>query len=611
MARTRPAGTHRRIATLFTGAFLVLVVVLALLGNFGLPEALLGAILGGAMLVTFAAIGLNAGTMETSEFHLAGRSVSAAANGMASAAAVMGGAIYLGLAGVTFADAWTGAAFTVGWSLGLAILAVLIAPYFRKSAAFGVADFLGIRYDSRLVRSVAAAAVAAALTAALAAALATASFAAASLFGVAPGTALLVVAVVVACSTVLGGMRAITLSAIVQYIVLAVAFLAPVAIVSAREFSVPLPQLTFGFALEQAALAAGAGGGTLVAALPGRFLPFEAGGPAALFASILCLAAGVAALPHLVVRTATVPRVDDARRSAGWTLLFLLVVALTVPAYAAFAKLTIVRDLVGTGLEMLPDWVFDFGALGQVQICGTDATSAMAAIEACHAGPNFTGNLAASDLAIGGDVLVLAAPAIFDLPFVGSALIAAGALAATIATANAIAFALASAIGHDLYGGVIDIRASAGRRLIVTRVFLLLAIAGGAWLAANRAEDAFALALTAISLSAGGLFPAMVLGVWWKRANAGGAVAGIVVGTLVTAAIAVEHRFPGTLPLGALNPARLGLNELTAAIVGMPLGFLAVVAVGLLSAGPSEEREALVDAIRRPGGTPFVQESES
>jgi cation/acetate symporter len=611
MARQQSAGMYRRIGVLFTSAFLITVVVLALLGNFGLPEALVGTILGGASLVTFAAIGLNAGTMDTSEFHLAGRSVSAAANGMASAAAVMGGAIYLGLAGATLRDAWTGAALTVGWSLGLLVLAVAIAPYVRKSAAFGIADFLGIRYASRLVRTFAAVVAAVALIAALAAALATGAFVAGGLFGIPQGTALVIVAAVVAASTVLGGMRAITLSAIVQYIILVVAFLGPVAIVSMREFSLPIPELTFGLALDHAAHIAAAGGGDLAAALPGRYLPLSANGPLSLIATVLSVAAGVAALPHLIVRTAAVTSVDAARRSAGWTLLFLLAVALTAPAYAAFANLALIRDLAGRGLEMLPGWVFDYGSVGQVRICGVDATSAVVAIEACRQGANFTGNLAAPDLSIGQDVLVLAAPAIFDLPYVGSALIATGALAATIAAANAIAFALASAVGHDFYGGVIDIRASAGRRLIVTRLLLVLVIGGGTWLAANRADDAFALALAAVSLSAGGLFPAVVLGIWWRRANAWGAIAGILAGAAVTGATIVEWRYPGLLPLGAFNPARFGLDELTAAIAGMPLGLAVIVGVSLVTRRPSAENDAMVDAIRRPGGTPLVQEGES
>jgi len=602
----RRAGGYGRLATLFAVAFLVLVAVLALLDYFGLPQAVLGTILGGAALVAFTAIGINASTMQTSEFYLAARSVPAPANGMASAAAVMAGAIFLGLAGGYFTDTGSAAAVTIGWSLGFLILAVCIAPYFRKSAAFGVGDFLGVRYGGGAVRIAAGAVVVAALVAALAAAIATASLVAAGLLDVSAGVALAVVAAVILTSTVLGGVRAITRTAIAEYIVLAFAILVPVAIVSMREFSWAVPQITFGLALKDAALLVLASGKDLAVSPPGRFWPMGAPGPFAFFATIVTLATGVAAMPHLLLRSATVRTPNHARRSVGWSLLFVLVVALTAPAYAAFARLVILREVVDSGIGNLPDWIFTFGKLGLIKICGADAISADVAFAACSTGAAFSGNLPAGELAISGDAIVLAGPAIFDLPAVGTALIAVGALAATLAAAKAMAFAIASAIGHDLYGGALDTRASAGRQLIVTRLLVIAAVVLAAWLAAASADDVFALAPMAISLSASGLFPALILAVWWKRANAPGAVAGIIAGSVVTAALIADHRYPGFLPFG-----RLGFDELTAGIVGMPIGFLAAVATSLVTEPPSEERQVIVDAIRRPGGTPFVQESES
>lgn len=611
MARRQAAGTYRRIAALFTSAFIVALVVLALLGHFGLPESLIGAILGAGILATVAAVGINAGTLDISEFYLAGRSVSGAANGMASAAAVMGGGIYLGLAGALLADPWTGAAITAGWSLGCLLMAVGVAPYFRKSAAFGIADFLGIRFDSGAVRIAAVVTTLLALFAALAAALAAAAFAGALLFGIPEGVALTIAVVMVLATTVLGGMRALTLTAIVQYIVLAIAFLLPPAVASYAEFSIPIPQLTFGYALDQAGFLAGLRADALAEALTGVFLPLQAGGAAGYLAIVLSVAMGAAALPHLVIRTATVPSVDQARRTAGWTLFFLLVVAMTAPTYAAFAELTILRDLRGTGLEILPDWVYRWSDAGFLTVCDGYVADGIAAIEACRNTPGFTGNLAASELAIGKDLLVFAAPEIFDLPYVGSALIAAGALTACVAAAGAIAFTMASAVGNDFYGGVINPRASAGRQMIVTRVLLIVTVAAGTAAAAWRPDDAYGFALAALGLSAGGLFPAMLIAVWWKRANAAGAIAAIGTGTLVTALIALEYRYPGTLQLGAFNPSPLGLTELTAALVGAPAGLAAGVLASLATAPPTADDNALVDAIRRPGGTPFVQEIES
>lgn len=612
MARPISAGMYRRVAGLFTAAFLLGLIVLALLGHFGLPAELLGPTLGGAILVTFAVVGIQAGTLDLSEFQLASRNVSAAANGMASAAAVMGGAIYLGLAGVFLADVWTGAAITAGWTLGCVILAVGVAPYIRKSGAFGIADFLGLRFKSRRVRAAAAVAVAIALVAALGAALAMGVYVATLFFGVSSGMALAIVAGVVMVSTLFGGMRALTVTAIIQYVVLAIAFLVPLAVVSVQEFFVPLPQFTFGFAFDKALLLQEATGDVLATPRPGSFLALHSGNGPALVAAILSLAAGVAVLPHLAIRTATVARVHEARRSAGWTLFFFLVVALAAPAYAAFTQLIVMRDLAGTGLERLPDWIFAYGPLGWIGVCGTAPGDAIAAIEACRAaGSGFTGNLAAADLTLSGDGVVLGGPALFELPYVATALVATGALAAAIAAANAIAFTIASAIANDLYGNAIATHVSAGRQLIVTRVAIVLVVLAGAWLAASQPGDLLGLMVAAVALSAGGLFPAVILGIWWKRTTATGALAGIAAGTLVTLVIVIERHAPGFLPLGAINPARLGFDELTAAIIGVPVGIIATVATSLAAAPPEVTDDARIDAIRRPGGTPFVHETES
>jgi cation/acetate symporter len=601
MARQPASGGFGRIAGLFTIAFLAGVVVLALLGHFGLPEAVLGTVLGGASLVTFAVIGIAAGTIQTSDFYLADRALPAVVNGVATAAAMMSGAVVLGLAGGYFADGSSAAVFVIGLALGFLVLAAGIAPYFRKSGAFGAADFLGVRYGGRLVRLVAVVAVVAALLPALAATISTAASLAATLLDVSPQLALAIVVGVTVASTALGGMRAITLTAIVQYIVLALAFLAPVAIVSSREFGLPLPYLTYGLALKDAALLVLASGRDLAAAVPSRLLPFSTSGGLAALGTIVSLAAGVATLPHLLLRSATVTGADQARRAAGWSLFFVLAIVLAAPAYAAFARLVILREVADVSLDGLPDWIFTFGQLGLARICGVDAVSVDAILAAC---PGDT--LPASQLAIGGDAIVLAAPAIFDLPYAFSALISAGALAATLAAANAMVFAIGSAVGHDLYGGVIDKRATAGRLLIVTRLAIVLAVAAAVWLGYRHGDDAFRLALSAISLSAGGLFPAVILAVWWKRANAPGAIAGVVIGTLVTAVIIVGHVFPDATPA-----VSFGFTDLTAAIAGMIAGFIATVGVSLATPAPTVERQAIVDAIRRPGGEPFVQESES
>ena len=341
----------------------------------------------------------------------------------------------------------------------------------------------------------------------------------------------------------------------------------------------------------QAALLAEASGSDLAAPLAGRFLPFAAAGRLRLLRrDRLSLAAGVAALPHLLDAEATVA---ERRSRAPLGRLD----AVLRPGRRARPRRPMppspsspsCSDLVGVGLETLPDWVFAFGKLGLVKICGADAVSAVAAIEACRAAPTSPATLAVARPRHQRrrDRARLRRRS-STCPTSVSALIAAGALAATLAAANAIAFAIASAIGHDLYGGVIDTRASAGRQLIVTRILLVLVIAGGAWLAANRADDVFALALAGDLALGRRAFPGarprrlVEAGERLRRARRhrrrrrrdGG-----------------DHRRAALSRAccrsAGLDPARLGLDELTAAIVGMPLGFLAAVAVSLATPAPS------------------------
>jgi cation/acetate symporter len=512
MDRGQEAGAYGRLAALFGGALLILVIVLALLGHFGLPDVVIGTVLGGATLVAVTTIGINASTLQTSEFHLAARLVPAPVNGAASAVAVISATIFLGLAGTAFTDASSAAAVVIGLSLGFLILAVGIAPYFRKSGAFGVVDFLGIRYGGASVRVSSAVVVVCALLAGLAAAIAAASWITTVLLGVSAGVAMAIVTTIVLCSTLLGGVRAITRAAIVEYLVVAFAFLLPVTIVAVREYWLPFPPLVAGLAIKEAALLVLASGKDL-AAFPGDLFS-NIGSMTPSLVTIIVLAVGVASLPHLLLRSATVRGPDRARRSVGWAFLLVLVVALTAPAYAAFAKLFVLREVADGAIETRPDWIFTLGNLGLVKICGTAAVSVDAVLAACSALPGFTGNVPANDLAISGDAVVLAAPAIFGLPYVSTALVATGALVAALAAAKAMAFGIASAIGHDLYGSVIGVHASAGRRLIVTRLVMLLAIATAAWAVARGGVTVFGLAPVAISLSAAGLFPALILAVY-------------------------------------------------------------------------------------------------
>ncbi len=605
MTERDSTGTFRNVAGLFTIAFVGVLLVLALLGNFGLPDTALGTTLGVGVILAFALAGIGELTMRASEFYAAGSNLPSTVNGIASAAAFLSATSIVGFAGVMFADLPVGIAIAIGWSVGFLLLAVLIAPYLRKSGAYGVADFMAMRFRSRSARLLGALIVVAILAPSLAAAIAVGATAAEQLFALPARTATILVVVLVLAGTLFGGMRAITLTALAQYIVLAIAFLAPAAILSILHYSLPIPQFAAGLAYQDAAALAGPG--DLAAVIPSRIFPFAPKNGFDVIAGAVAFAAGVAALPHLLMRQSTLRNVAATRASAGWSLVFVLLVALTVPAYAAFAKLSLLTDIVGSTIDALPDWLFELGQRGMAMLCGADATSIEAVRDACVALNGSAGPVAASDLAIGADVIVSSWGDIVGLPYVVTALIAVGVLSAALAAASAMSLAVAGAIGYDLFTLVAP-QASSGRRLVTTRLMLIVTVLGCTWLGARNPDAAFALSLAAVSLSASALFPVLVLSVWWPRINATGAITGMLAGGGAVAAVVVEMRFPGALPL---DIGRAGLTELTAAMVGIPIGFLAAIGGSLVTKPPSLEVRAIVDAIRQPGGGPVVDRSAS
>jgi cation/acetate symporter len=596
-----------KLYILFAGAFLAVVVVLAILGQFGLPDHAIGMLLAGATLIAFAVIGAVAWTMQSSEFYLAGRSVPPMINGMATAAAFLSGATFLGLASAYFEGASAALTVVLGWSCGFLLLAVLIAPYFRESGAHGVADFLAFRFDSRLVGLVAVAVVVVSLIPALAAAIATAALVGTEIFGISEQSAFAIAVALLLFATLLGGMRGVTTTTSAQYIVVVLAVVIPVAVLSATTYRLPVPQFTLGSALEEVSVIASRSADFTI--LPaGRFMPMPTADTFPMLALILSLAAGVATLPHLLIRGGTVKRIAATRRSVGWSLLFVLLIVLTVPAYAAFARLALLKTLVGTRLNGLPDWIFVLGQKGLVQICGVDAVALAPVRAACLAAHGPVAELAAGDLAFGADAIVLAWPDIVGFPYVVTALIAVGTIAAALSAGSALLFTIASALGHDLYGRLINRKASAGRRLIVTRLAIIGVVLFAAWLAAIRPDGVLALAFAATSISAACLFAPIVLGIWWKRTNAFGAFAGMLAGF---AAAIVARWFSTLSPTIADMIAQFGNPEVSVAIIGLPISFIAVIVGSALTPRPSEERSDLVDAIRRPSGSPFVQEGES
>jgi cation/acetate symporter len=546
---------HRGVSkgfVLFAAAYLLFTGVVVMMTQVGLPDSAAAVLFAILTLAAFATIGFVGRTMYLPAFLAASRSLPPGLNGMAMAATAMASAGFLGLASTFLAGEAAGTAVIAGWTLGFLALAVLIAPYFRKSGAATVAEFLAIRYASREVRL---AAVLVTLITSLI--LIIAEFAAAGvlaeyLLGMPATTGIAIAAIMVVVATIFGGMQGLTLSAIAFYIVMAIAFLLPVAAMSLQNYALPLPYFTYGYALEDVI----ALGGETARYTAGEFLPLGELDGFNMLILALCLAAGIASLPHIVMRSGAAAGFAASRRTAGWALLFVLLIAAAAPAFAAFARLSVVAD---------PD-----------------------------VGP------------IDPNMLVLDFPDITGLSSAMTALIGIGALAAIVATASAALFSVAMTIGQDLYAGLVDPRGPAGRRMIVTRVAIVATTVLAAFEATRSSAKTFELATTALSLAASGLFPAILLGIWWKRATALGAFAGILAGFAAAAAYVIAVVGGGMEPWRPLGSAGSGLPAMAAAFFGLPVGFLALIFVSQLAAGAGEEQGDLVDAIRRPAPSPLL-----
>ncbi|WP_341645016.1 sodium:solute symporter family protein [Thauera sp. SDU_THAU2] len=298
-------------------------------------------------------------------------------------------------------------------------------------------------------------------------------------------------------------------------------------------------------------------------------------------ALMFVLMLGTAGLPHILMRYYTTPGVADARKSVLWSMFFIFLLYVTAPAYAVFAKWEVYHNLVGSSLDILPDWVMSWGKVGLVKIEDL----------------NGDGILQLAELSLNTDVIVLATPEIAGLPYVVSGLVAAGGLAAALSTADGLLLTISNAFSHDLYYKVLRPTASAHRRLVISKSQLLVVAVVAAWVASLRPDNILFTVGLAFSIGASALFPALVLGIFWKRANRPGAVAGMLVGLTVTVFYMVRtHGFFG----GSMQNAWFDISPISAGVFGVPLGFLTIVVVSLLTRPPPQEIQDLVDYVRYP-----------
>ena len=305
-------------------------------------------------------------------------------------------------------------------------------------------------------------------------------------------------------------------------------------------------------------------------------------------ALVFCLMFGTAALPHILVRSYTTPSVREARESVAWSIFFISVLYVTAPALAVLVKFEVFNSLVGLPFDRLPAWIASWSKIDPGLVSVTDI--------------NLDGVLQLGELRIGGDLIVLATPEIAGLPYVVSGMVAAGGLAAALSTADGLLLTISNALGHDLYHKVIDRDASAARRVTISKVLLLIAALAAAAVAAQRPADILFLVSAAFSLAASAFFPALVLGIFWSRANKWGAALGMVAGLGMAVYYMVRNEawLRGVFGVNAPVDLWFDITPISAGAFGVPLGFAVIVVTSLLTPAPAEAQRSMTRRLRYP-----------
>lgn len=572
-----------RIYGLYTGGFVGFVILLAILEQLGVPNRIIGYLFVFFTLAVYAGIGVLSRTMQVSEYYVAGRKVPPVYNGMATAADWMSAASFIAMAGGLYAQGYDGLAFVLGWTGGYVLVAVLIAPYLRKFGAYTVPDFLGARFGGNFARSIGILVLFCCSFTYIVGQVVGVGTIASRFLGISFEISVFVGLIGILVCSMLGGMRAVTWTQVAQYIVLIIAYLVPVVILSAQTTGIPVPQLMYGeilqriTELEQTKAA--------LAGAKAHVIPYSTFDSLNFFALILCLMVGTASLPHVLMRFFTTPSVRDARKSVGWSLLFIFLLYFTAPSYAAFAKYEIYNNVIGSAIAELPNWVRIYSEIGLVTI----------------ADANNDGLLQFTEFKINPDVIVIATPEIAGLPYVIAGLVAAGGLAAALSTADGLLLAIANALSHDIYYRMVDPTASTAKRLTISRILLIVVALMAAVVASTRPGGILALVAWAFSLAAAGLFPVLVLGVWWKRCTKEGAIAGMIIGFGFTLFYLVATKY-------FAMPTWFGVSNISAGLFGIPTGFLATWIVSLMTPPPSKEMQDFIDSIRIPRGQTLMEE---
>jgi len=558
----------------------------------------------GATFALYMGIAVWAKAGSTKEFYVAGGGVNPVANGMATAADWMSAASFISMAGLIAFMGYGGSVFLMGWTGGFVLLAMLLAPYLRKYGKFTVPEFIGDRFYSRTARIVAVVCLIICSVTYVIGQMKGIGVAFSRFLEVSYDVGLLIGMGIVFFYAVLGGMKGITYTQIAQFCVLILAYTIPAVFISLHLTGNPFPQLGLGSTMAGSDVYLLDRLDQVVTDLGfAEYTTSERLSTLNMFAYTLSLMIGTAGLPHVIIRFFTVPKVKDARTSAGWALAFIAILYTSAPAVAGMARLNLINTIEPAPGENLvyeerPQWFKNWETTGLLKFEDKNGDGKI----------QYTSDKATNEMVkVDRDIMVLANPEIAQLPNWVIALVAAGGLAAALSTAAGLLLAIASAISHDLLKGVIAPDITEKQELMASRIAMAAAIAGAGYLGFNPPDFAAGTVALAFGLAASSIFPALMMGIFSKRINKEGAIAGMIAGITVTLLYVFQHKgvmfIASTSFLGDMPPNWfLGIEPNAFGAIGAAVNFGTAFVVSRMTQEPPEEVQELVEHIRVPSG---------
>ena len=528
----------------------------------------------------------------TKEFYVAGGGVPPLANGMATAADWMSAASFISMAGLISFLGRDGTFYLMGWTGGYVLLALLLAPYLRKFGKFTVPDFIGDRYYSQTARLIAVFCAISVSFVYVCGQMQGAGIVFSRFLEVDFTTGVLIGMAIVFFYAVLGGMKGITYTQVAQYCVLIFAFMVPAIFISIMMTDQPIPQIGFGSELTEAY-----GGGYLLDRLDGLseqlgFATYTEGQRSTqdVFFITAALMFGTAGLPHVIIRFFTVPNVRAARKSAGYALVFIAILYTTAPAVAAFARTNLINTVSNAEYEMVPEWFSKWENTGLITFDDKNNDGII----------QYVGDPATNELNVNRDIMVLANPEIAELPNWVVALVVAGALAAALSTAAGLLLVISTSVAHDMMKRTFMPNISEKQELAYARISIFVAVLISGYYGINAPAYVAQVVAFAFGLAAASFFPAIVLGIFQKRMNKEGAIAGMIVGFTFTAAYIIYFKI--------INPAAdtadnwlFGISPEGIGSLGTVANLLVALAVAKFTPEPPAEVQEIVENIRLPG----------